>query len=127
MKIVRNILFGVIYTVIYFFLALMSTGGGHGNFFLLAPLMSWILNFVALILLTRLESLLARIFFVVSMLLQYLITLLILLNVKDHIVEDWNRVAGREGIYVTVSFYLLGQIIIWLLFFKSIRNQQTLK
>ena len=66
MKIIRNILFGVIYTVIYFFLAVMGTGGGHGNFYLLFPLPTWIFIFIALILLTRLENSLVRIFGSVS-------------------------------------------------------------
>lgn len=117
----------MIYTVIYFFLAVMSTGGGHGNFFLLAPATGWIFIFIALFLLTRLKSLLIRIFFAVLMLAHYGIILLILLGIKDDIMEDWNRAAGREGVFITVGFYLLGQLIIWFLFVKSIKNQQVLK
>ncbi len=127
MKIVSAILFGLIYTVIYFFLAVMSTGGGHGNFFLLAPLWGWIFIFVVLFLLIRPSSLLTRILFIVSMLAHYAITLAGVFSVRDEVVKDWNRVVGREGIFITVGFYLLGQIIIWIIFLKTTRNSQTLQ
>jgi len=73
MKIIYGILFAVVYTVVYAFLAILSTGGGHGNFILLLPLLTWAFNFVALVLLTRLESQMIRIFFVVMMLAYYII------------------------------------------------------
>ncbi|MBA2620361.1 MAG: hypothetical protein H0U87_04090 [Acidobacteria bacterium] len=126
MKILRNVLFGVVYTVIYFFLAVMSTGGGHGNFFLFTPLATWILILVALFLLTKLNSLSMRLFFVGLMIVHYLVTLAILLDIRDLVMKDWNRIAGREGIFVTVGVYLIGQIIIWLAFYISTQNQKEL-
>jgi len=120
-------LFGLIYTVVYFFLAIMSTGGGHGNFFLLTPVTGWIFIFIALFLLTRLKSLFSHIFFVGIMLAHYVINFLLFLSFKDEITKDWSRVAGREGILVTTGFYFLGQLIIWLFFFKSVKNHQILK
>jgi hypothetical protein len=127
MKLTYATLFGLIYTVVYFFLAVMSTGGGHGNFFLLTPITGWIFIFIALFLLTRLKSLFSHILFVGIMLAHYLINLLLLLSFKDEIIKDWNRVAGRTGIIITIGFYLLGQLIIWFFFFRSIRNQQILE
>jgi hypothetical protein len=127
MKVIYAALFGLIYTVVYFFLAVMSTGGGHGNFFLLTPATGWIFIFIALFLLTRLKSLFSHIFFVGIMLAHYLIILLFLLSLNDEITKDWSRVAGREGILITTGFYLLGQLIIWFFFFKSVRNHQVLK
>jgi hypothetical protein len=127
MKALRNILFGIIYTFIYFLLAIMSTGGGHGNFFLLSPITTCILVFVALYLLAGLESLIARISFVVSMLMHYLVTLILCFDSGVHLVENWNEVPGREGIFVTTGFYILGQLIIWLVFFISLKNRETLK
>ena len=116
MKLMYATLFGLIYTVVYFFLAVMSTGGGHGNFFLLTPITGWLFIFIALFLLTRLKSLFSRIFFVGIMLAHYLINLLLLLSFKDEIIKDWSRIARREGILITVGFYLLGQLIIWFFF-----------
>ena len=127
MKLMYAALFGLIYTVVYFFLAVMSTGGGHGNFFLLTPITGWLFIFIALFLLTRLKSLFSHIFFVGIMLAHYLINLLLLLSFKDEIIKDWNRVAGRTGIIITIGFYLLGQLIIWFFFFRSVRNHQVLE
>jgi hypothetical protein len=125
MKIIRNILFGVVYFVIYLFLAVMGTGGGHGNFYLLSPLSTWIFILIALALLTGIKSSLARVFFVVLMTAHYVITFFICLNVKEKIIKDWNRASGVETALVVGGFYLLGQLIIWLLFFKSIKNQKA--
>jgi hypothetical protein len=60
MKVMFAGLFGLIYTVVYFFLAIMSIGGGHGNFFLLTPVTGWIFIFIALFLLTILRTELSR-------------------------------------------------------------------
>lgn len=127
MRLTYAVLFGLIYTVVYFFLAVMSTGGGHGNFFLLTPIVGWLFIFIALFLLIRLKSLFSSVFFVSTMLAHYVIILFLLLSIRDEILKDWSRVAGREGIFITVGFYLLGQLIIWLFFFRSIRNQQVLE
>ncbi len=126
MKIIRNILFGVIYTVIYFFLTLAGTGGGHGNFYLLAPLHTWIFIFIALVLLTRLENFQARVFFVVLMIMHYVITLLICLGIKERIIKDWNRPSGVETVLFVGGVYLLGQLIIWVVFLNTIRNKKAL-
>jgi hypothetical protein len=126
MKIIRNILFGVIYALIYFILAIMSTGGGHGNFYLLFPLFTWIFIFIALVLLTRLESVLVRIFFVVLMMAHYVITFVICLGGKEEIIKDWNRVHGVETVLFVGGVYLLGQMIIWFVFFNTIRNKKAL-
>ncbi len=127
MRTLRNILFGIIYMFIYSFFAVMSTGGGHGNFFLLVPLTTFILVLIALFLLTRLENFIARIIFVELMVTHYLCTLIICLSIKENIIEDLNRVAGRENILITSGFYFLGQLIIWLVYLMSIKNKETLK
>ena len=127
METLRNVLCGVIYTVIYFFLAVMSTGGGHGNFFLLIPITTCILVLVALFLLAKLDNFIARVFFVGLMLLHYAATLLLLFNIRDLIAEDLSRGAGRAGIFVTTIFYLIGQLTIWIAFFKSVKNHKELR
>jgi hypothetical protein len=127
MKTLRNILFGVIYTGIYSFLAIMSTGGGHGNFFLFVPITTCILVLIALFLLTRLEGFTARLFFVVLMLMHYIVTFLLLLDIRDSIAEDFNRVAGLGSIFVTSGTYLIGQLIIWIAFFKSVKTHTELQ
>ncbi len=79
MKIIYSVLFAVIYTAGYVFLAALSTGGGHGNFIVLLPITTWLFNFVALFLLYRLENQIVRIFFVVMMLVYYALNFFILI------------------------------------------------
>ena len=69
MKTTYSILFAVIYTIVYVFLAMLATGGGHGNFIVMVPVnITWILNFAALILLTQLKYKIAKLLFIVIML-----------------------------------------------------------
>jgi hypothetical protein len=104
----------------------MSTGGGHGNFFLLFPMFTWIPVFIALCLLTIFEDNL-RFYFVILMLIHYGVTLFLFLSVKENVIKDWNRVGWRNAIFITSGFYLFGQLILWIGFFKSIRNSESLK
>ena len=122
MKSFGYILFGLAYTLIYFFLALMSTGGGHGNFIVLLPSITWLFNFVALGLLTKLKSEMVRIYFVVMMFVYYGITLLILYPASKDIKMVTHPHA--EGILVPAAWYLLGQLIIWALFYREIKNHK---
>lgn len=127
MKVIGIILFGIIYSLIYFFLAVAATGGGHGNFYLFSPFATWLLIFIALFLLKRLESLVSRIFFIGLMLVHYVFTFLICLGMKEGITKDFNRASGMETFMFAGGVYLLGQLIIWVIFFNTIRNQKPLE
>ena len=114
------ILFGVIYTVIYLYLAIDLAGAGHGTLVFLTPLITWIFIFVALYLLTRLENSIVRVFFVVLMLMHYAITLFFLrgysLDIDTGLLKMWER--HPNFILFTIAWYLLGQIMIWVAFLK---------
>ena len=56
MRLLTSIILGIVYTVGYIYLALIVTGGGHGNFTALLLIPTWIFNFTALFLLTKLKN-----------------------------------------------------------------------
>lgn len=109
-----KILFGLIYTVGYFFLALMSTGGGHGNFYILLPLIPWFLLFVPIFLFGKLNDLVSRIVFVLVMLTNYAVIMIFLLNYSFTEDKGWTQ---NHFPYPTVIWYFAGQLIIWAEFF----------
>jgi hypothetical protein len=124
-------LFGLVYTVVYFFLAVAATGGGHGNFIFLAPLFSWVLLFPALFLLTKINKrFIYKAIFVVLMLLHYAHIIIFLRPLFSFVIDpiikkDWDR--SPEIFFILPTLYLAGQLVIWLIFFKSSRNREVLK
>ncbi len=122
MKLVGYLLFGIVYTFIYVVLAGAATGGGHGNFIVLIPMIPWIFNFVALILLTKLKSEIVRICFVVLMLMYYGFNALILYPASQDI--EMVTYPHAESIFIPAAWFLLGQVGIWVLFFREIRNRK---
>lgn len=124
MKIIFYVLFGIVYTVGYFFLAVMGTGGGHGNFILLLPLLPWLFNFVALFLLTRLETQLMRIYFALMMFVYYGLNLLILSSASED--PDMVTFHYPANFLIPAAWFILGQIIIWAIFFKKCINQKPI-
>jgi hypothetical protein len=44
----------------------------------------------------------------------------------QEIIKDWNRTWGVKNILLVGGIYLLGQLIIWGVFFNTIRNQKVL-
>ena len=130
MKLKYTLLFGVIYTIIYIFLAIASInpeGTGPAVFF--SPLITWAFLFVALYLLHSLESLRSRIIFIAFMLSHYVISLLFLYifgnwsyNGQSRLTRMWER--DSNFILFTLVWYLTGQIVIWVIFFKIIKNRE---
>jgi hypothetical protein len=121
MKLRYNILFGVVYTVGFVLLALFEINGGNFNSFgiLLILILTWTFNFVALFLLTQLETASSRIFFVIMMVVYYHINFLL-----------FTEAARDDGILnqllillKPMLWFVLGQIFIWAIFFKQIRNK----
>ena len=110
-------MFGFIYTVGYFFLAVLSTGGGHGNFYILLPLIPWLLMFVAIFLFGKLSELLNRIIFVLVMIMHYGIIALLLFSYDFADDKGWTK---NHFPYPAVIWYLAGQLIIWTELFNEI-------
>ncbi|MCY7347493.1 MAG: hypothetical protein LH614_14915 [Pyrinomonadaceae bacterium] len=114
--IIYKFLFGIIYTVGYFFLAVLSTGGGHGNFYLLSPALPWLLLFIAIFLLGKLNDLQMRIFFCGVMAVHYGLLIFLLSNYSFSEDRGWSRYGLP---YVPIIWYLAGQAIIWAIFFSE--------
>lgn len=124
MSYVKHILFffaGLIYSVILTFFGLIYTGMGHGTgtsvFWILAlspvPLIYWAA--VGLLMIwVRLQS--VRIIIVCLVLLHYLTFVLYSYNnLTNSQYEDFPAVWHRDpiGIMLTVTVYLMGQLVVW--------------
>jgi hypothetical protein len=135
MKTGYKILFGVIYTLVYAFLAIaMINPEGTGTGIFPVPLLTWGFLFIVLYLLGRLESLRARIFFSLLIAVHYLMNLLLVSNFwdtpynggssaykgKSKILADWER----EPIIILflVTWYVLGQVFIWVMFYREVKS-----
>ena len=116
---IYKFLFGIVYTFGYFFLALLSTGGGHGNFYLLSPALPWLLLFIAIFLLGKSDDSQVRIFFCGVMAVHYGLLIFLLSNYSFDEDKGWTR----HGLpYVPIIWYLAGQAIIWAMFFSEMRK-----
>ncbi len=90
-----SIIFGFIYTAGYLFLAVLSTGGGHANFYILLPLTSWLFLFVALFQLGKLNDLVKRITFVLVMAIHYGIIVILLAGYDFAADKGWTKIISR--------------------------------
>jgi hypothetical protein len=128
MKTRYKVLFTIIYTVVYLFLAIGSVNPeGTGTAIFFAPFITWLFLFVVLYLSSRLEDFRNRILFVLLMMAHYLVNIYFIFAVWDDSYKGESRLARMwelqpKFILLTVTWYLLGQLIIWILFFKSIKN-----
>jgi hypothetical protein len=113
---------------------LLSPSGnvcGHGIVIFVAPLITWMLLFPVFYLLTRInKSFINRFIFVVLMLIHYAQILLFLrplflLEFDQNDIKAWNR--DPLLIVITAIWYLVGQLMIWLVFFFPTRKQVVLK
>ncbi len=116
--------FAVVYTLGYFFLAIGSTGAGHGTYIFVGPLFTWILVLIATYLSTRANTLLKQIFFVVCLLVHYghiLIFLrpLLFFDIDPGTAVAWNLKNGPQMMLFITGWYVVGQIVIWLMFFRA--------
>jgi hypothetical protein len=118
MKWIKGISFAVVYTFGFLFLAISATGGGHGNWILLFPIITWVFNFAALILLANLESERRAIFFVVTMLIYYVLTFSLLIAGAG----DAETKTRLDALWLPAVWYFAGQCIIWVVFFQKRRK-----
>jgi hypothetical protein len=121
--------FGVIYTLGYFLLAVLSTGAGHGTFIFLAPVFTWVLVLIAIYLSTNVDTLLKRVFFVVCLLVHYLHVViflrpLLLFDIDPGTAMMWQIRNGPEMIVFITLWYLVGQLVIWLMFLRTIKKSR---
>jgi hypothetical protein len=115
-KTIFKLLFGFIYTVGYFFPALLSTGG-HGNFYVLLPLIPWLLLFVPIFLFEKFNESANRIIFILVLLLHYGIQIVFLSGYDFARVRGWTK---NYFPYPVVIWYAAGQLIVWTQFFNEI-------
>lgn len=126
------IAFGLIYSLVYFFLALDVVGmEGRGPLIFLAPLrpfgLPWIMLLTALFLSRHLYSLRNVILWVLLMLSQYAISsyyLIPYLRFDSPEGEALMRIMNLrpEAVYYALAWYVFGQLIIWILFFMQLRK-----
>ncbi len=135
MKTSHKILFGIVYTLGYACLAIaMINPEGTGTGIFLVPLLTWVFLFVVLYLLGRLEGLRERIFYILLMAVHYLVNLLLgssfwstpynggssVYKGKSSLLASWEREPNL--ILFLVTWYVLGQVFIWVMFFMEVRN-----
>jgi hypothetical protein len=122
--------FTLVYTVGYFFLAILSTGAGHGTTVFLAPLFTWILLLVAIFLSSRADTLLKKILFFTCLALHYLHILvflrpLLLGDIDPGTAGMW-RLGNGPAMFLFISaWYAAGQVVIWLRFIRSLRTSRA--
>jgi hypothetical protein len=120
-----KILFGLIYTAIYWFLALLNAGPeANGTMVFIAPSLSWLFIFVALFFSSKLNWSISKFVFVGAMAAHYGMTLFIVcINwteaEKMHFLKSWHKEPGV--MLFTFMWYLMGQLIIWFFFVKGLR------
>lgn len=95
----------------------MSTGGGHGNFYLLLPAASWMFVLAAILLFGYLDDWRVRLLFSLVMLFHYLVLTGFLAGYSFAEDAAWARYNHIP--YVPIAWYLVGQVIIWLAFFSE--------
>jgi hypothetical protein len=122
MQLAIRIVIFFIYSIVYFFSAVMSTGGGHGNFIFIAPLFSWICPFAAVCLSNRLNNKTVRIIFIALLLLHYFI---VGFNVFEYLQSKY----WQKDYYIwqnyyywqifLIALYFAGQVYIWSFYFRK--------
>lgn len=122
MNLLYGVLFALIYTVGYVFLAMMVTGGGHGNFIVMAPVqISWTFNFAALILLMQLSHKPARIAFVLLLFVYYVLLFYTFKNAP----KDKKMITHVPSLFIPAVWFAAGQAIMWAQFFRKIKKPKT--
>ncbi len=129
MKLWKLILFIIVYTLGYFLVALNVVGmEGRGPTICFSPFspfgLPWLLLIVAIYLLSHRSSSNIRLFFVSLMVGHYAITAANAIATTpfgNNETEALNRVMEMrpDSIYYALAWYVVGQVIIWLVFIKS--------
>lgn len=130
-----KIIFGIVYTLVYAFLATaMINPEGTGTGIFLVPLLTWGFLFVVLYLSGRLKGLKAHIFFILLMAAHYFINLLLISNFwntpynggssihkgKSKLIVSWENESNT--ILFLVAWYVFGQIFIWAMFIREAKD-----
>jgi hypothetical protein len=120
-----GLVIGLIFGAIYGFIALLSTGGGHGNFIwimMFFPTMFGLLVFPVIgFLAVDLKARIYRIIFVLVMLFHY-VGIFIQLYGSESLLRDTRKIWALEP-QVTIlgaSIYLLIQLFIWAFFVRGL-------
>ena len=122
MKIYQRFLFAIFYTVVYFVLALEVVGlEGRGTAVFFAPLTTWLFVLISIFLMNGQLNRFRRIFVFVLLGVHYVVTLFSVISTSAHdegyFSHSWDRVS--RAVISAVVWYLMGQIALWLLFYRS--------
>ncbi len=121
MQVFKKVIFVIVYTLVYIFLALDKLGTElKGPLVFLAPLATWLLLIIAVFTLSRNMSTFRWIFVATLLVMHLFVTIVLVVDCfmqeGEKIVYLWNR--APEGVIITVVWYMLGQVAIWLILFK---------
>lgn len=115
MKYLLGILLFILYSTVYIALAVDSTGAGHGTFVFFAPLATWFLILVAAIMILRTITNLNAVLIPTLLLTHYVVTATIVLSYlmesTELLIRRWEM--SSAFVVFTVTWYLLGQALIW--------------
>jgi dipeptide/tripeptide permease len=103
------------------YFALENAGAGHGTFLFFAPLLTWILVIISIVLLSRETSKGKRFLIAALVGIHYFATLVLVANYIPHHADDMIRHFKLVPFFVLVTlfWYVAGQMLIWIAFFKS--------
>jgi Na+/alanine symporter len=119
----HNVVFGLIYTIVYFPLAFWAVNAeATGPIIFLAPALTWILVLVAIFLSKRLSDFRNKTIFITLMLVHYVVTALAVVNAWD---DQFPRIIKMidygDGWYLCflLAWYTGGQVLIWTSLFRE--------
>lgn len=120
-----KILWGVVFAGIFLFLAFRAAGYGHGSYIFFSAAMPYglgLLIYPMLFVLTEyFDSAVFKVIFFLTVIVHYVITIAFVLlwwhEDVPYLIKTWS--VSPTSILLPLIWYLLGQVFIWLLFFKS--------
>ncbi|HEY8402298.1 MAG TPA: hypothetical protein VIK89_13610 [Cytophagaceae bacterium] len=125
-----KILWGFIFAGIFLFLAFRAAGYGHGSYIFFSVAMPYglgLLIYPMLFALTEyLYSVTFKMFFLLTALVHYSVTaIFVILWWNDdfpYLIKTWS--VSPTSILFPLLWYLMGQVFIWILFFKNINLKE---
>jgi|GEM_PF-3436949 len=132
MKLILNLLLTLVYSLIYIYFSIDAAGAGHGTFVFFAPLITWILVFVAVILVSLDQKRFMPLPFIVLMAVHYIVTIVYVVGYfkegANELFELWSQ--SKSFVLSAIVWYLGGQILLWINFairYSSWRRRDELR
>jgi hypothetical protein len=113
--------FGLVYTLGYFLLTFLTIGAGHGTMIFASALPMWVIFLGCLVSLLWIERKDVRNGIIGAMVVNYCVTALLIYAFESVEFSDTIRYFEHypEMVTYSLAWYLAGQIIFWILYFKK--------